>query len=61
MPKSEMASRTSTKSLEGNGRPTQEEIAVRAHQIFEQRGSEPGHEVEDWLQAERELSPNGDN
>lgn len=36
-------------------RPSEEEIAVRAHQLYEQRGSEAGHEMEDWLQAEREL------
>jgi hypothetical protein len=35
--------------------PTQEEIARRAHEIAEARGSEPGHELEDWLQAEKEL------
>ncbi len=29
--------------------PTQPEIAVRAHQLFEQRGGEAGHELEDWL------------
>jgi hypothetical protein len=35
--------------------PTQEEIALRAYHIFLERGSTPGNEVEDWLQAEREL------
>jgi hypothetical protein len=37
------------------GRPTQEDIARRAYELFEQRGREHGHDVEDWLQAEREL------
>ncbi|HKV23002.1 MAG TPA: DUF2934 domain-containing protein [Candidatus Acidoferrum sp.] len=41
--------------------PTPEEIAVRAHQIFTERGGEPGHDLEDWLRAERELSQNGKN
>jgi hypothetical protein len=36
-------------------RPTPEEIAVRAHQIFEERGGIPGFDFDDWLQAEREL------
>ena len=36
--------------------PSQEEIARRAHEISVARGGEPGHELEDWLQAERELS-----
>ena len=34
---------------------TQEDIARRAYQIYEQRGAEAGHEWEDWFQAEREL------
>jgi hypothetical protein len=37
------------------GKPTREEIAIRAHEIFQRRGSNPGHETEDWLAAEREL------
>jgi len=37
-------------------RPTPEEIAVRAHQIFEERGDVDGSEFDDWLQAERELT-----
>ena len=35
--------------------PTQEDIARRAYQIYEQRAAEAGHEWEDWFQAEREL------
>jgi hypothetical protein len=31
------------------------EIAERAHDLFLGRGGEHGHDVEDWLQAEREL------
>ena len=41
--------------------PTKEEIAMRAHQLFVERGGEPGHDVEDWLRAESELSHNGQN
>jgi len=37
------------------GAPTGEEIELRAYQIYIQRGGGDGHEVEDWLQAEREL------
>lgn len=36
-------------------RRVQEEVARRAHEIFESRGSAPGHDVEDWRQAESEL------
>lgn len=37
-------------------RPTAEDIAVCAHQIFFERGGTPGQELDDWLQAERELN-----
>ena len=33
----------------------QEEIESRAHEIYLARGAEPGHELDDWLQAEREI------
>jgi hypothetical protein len=36
--------------------PTQEQIAHRAYEIFQARGGGAGHEAEDWLQAERELT-----
>jgi hypothetical protein len=38
-----------------NGKPTPEEVAVFAYLIWEQQGSTNGHDVEDWLQAERQL------
>ena len=34
---------------------TEEAIAQRAYALYLARGSEDGHDVEDWLQAEREL------
>ena len=36
-------------------RPTPEQIAARAYQIFLERGRIPGHDMDDWLQAEYEL------
>jgi hypothetical protein len=30
-------------------------IAVRAYELFEERGREPGRDVDDWLRAEHEL------
>ena len=30
-------------------------ICERAYQLFEARGREPGHDVEDWLRAEAEI------
>jgi hypothetical protein len=35
--------------------PTDQQIRQRAHEIFVQHGREPGHEVDNWLQAEYEL------
>lgn len=32
-----------------------EEIRRRAYEIYLERGGQPGHELDDWLQAEREL------
>jgi hypothetical protein len=34
---------------------TDRDIARRAFEIFCERGCQHGHDVEDWLQAEREL------
>jgi hypothetical protein len=36
----------------------QENIRARAYQLFEQRGGEIGHDVEDWLRAEAEILGN---
>lgn len=35
--------------------PTREEIEQRAYEIYLARGVEHGHDLEDWVQAEREL------
>jgi len=32
-----------------------EQIEARAHEIYLDRGAEPGHEMDDWLQAECEI------
>jgi Protein of unknown function (DUF2934) len=37
------------------------EIRGRAHEIYVERGREPGYDVEDWLQAERELTTDKSN
>ena len=36
--------------------PGREEIAARAYEIYRARGGTHGYDIEDWLQAERELS-----
>ena len=39
----------------GNHTPSCEEIRLCAYEINLERGSRPGNELDDWLQAEREL------
>jgi hypothetical protein len=36
-------------------RPSQDEIARLAYHFYETRGRRNGHDVDDWLSAEREL------
>lgn len=33
----------------------EERIRCRAYELYEQRGAEDGHDMDDWLQAESEL------
>lgn len=33
----------------------EERIRRRAHEIYEQRGGQPGSDLDDWLQAEKEI------
>jgi hypothetical protein len=35
--------------------PSVDEIQARAYNVYLERGSIDGHDLEDWLQAEREL------
>jgi hypothetical protein len=37
-----------------DGSSAHEEIRGRAYEIFLERGGQPGFEMDDWLQAERE-------
>ena len=39
-----------------NGAPNRDAIAHRAYELYVARGRVAGHELEDWMQAERELS-----
>ena len=34
----------------------EERIRLRAHELYEARGGEDGHELEDWLRAEDEVT-----
>lgn len=42
-------------STEQSGDDFQKRVAQKAYELFEQRGRLPGHDVEDWLEAERLL------
>jgi len=35
--------------------PTHDEIAQLAYSLYESRGRQEGHQLEDWLRAEQEL------
>jgi hypothetical protein len=41
--------------------PTLGEIQARAYEAYVQRGRIHGFDLEDWLQAEKELKENGNN
>ncbi len=32
------------------------QISLRAYELYEKRGREDGHELEDWLRAEEEIT-----
>jgi len=57
MPKAKTTSETMKKSRKASKTaPTHGEIAGRAYQIYQERGYAPGDPMQDWLQAERELT-----
>jgi hypothetical protein len=49
------ATESSTPVLDKATGLTDRDIARRAFEIFCERGCEHGHDLDDWLQAEREL------
>ena len=52
-----MQTETAAEEREGLLDQTREqEIRNRAYEIYLERGEQPGSEVDDWLQAERELT-----
>ena len=52
----EKFSTAGSESLTAAARPTREEVELLAYQIYVERGGADGHDVDDWLQAEHELS-----
>ena len=43
------------KNTSGSRYPTNHEVAQRAYRLYEARGRVDGHDLEDWLLAEKEL------
>ena len=47
------------RQLDGGFSDTEERIRVRASELYEKRGKRDGHDLDDWLEAEAELSGRG--
>ena len=47
---------TTTQPTIESTRDLQEQIHRRAYELYEQRGRDDGHELDDWLQAESEVT-----
>jgi hypothetical protein len=56
-PKATRTTKTESKATSAEiGNPVpDEQIRLRAYEIFLQRGEQPDRDLDDWLQAEREL------
>jgi hypothetical protein len=49
------AAETETGSTDASRAPDKRQVAQRAYERFQMRGGEPGRDLEDWFEAEREL------
>ncbi len=49
------APKTSSLPAQINGEPSHDDIARRAYELYLNRGSEPGRDLDDWLRAESDL------
>ena len=56
MPKTKEAPALKTKKAAAKLKPTQDQVAARAYEIYLERGATPGDPMQDWLQAEHELA-----
>jgi hypothetical protein len=54
-----VAPRATRKPRTAKAAPTLEQIQVRAYEIYLERQGAPGSQIDDWLQAERELLEGG--
>jgi Protein of unknown function (DUF2934) len=44
-----------TSKMSSNDAQAQDRIALRAYELYEQRGRQEGRALEDWVNAERQL------
>ncbi len=56
MPKTKEAPAPKAKKTAAKSKPTQDQIAARAYEIYLDRGATPGDPMQDWLRAEHELA-----
>ena len=49
------SSRTPTQDEPQRRNVSEDDVRLRAYELYLQRGATPGNDVGDWLQAEREL------
>lgn len=48
-----------TKQHQSTNENGEDQVRMRAYELYEARGYVDGHDVEDWYQAEEELSDQG--
>jgi hypothetical protein len=53
------AIQSDAENISADQAPSHEQIRLRAYEIYLERGGFPGNELDDWLQAERELERAG--
>jgi hypothetical protein len=49
-------SQAATANAASSRSPSSDAVAGRAYELFMERGASDGHDVDDWLKAEQELS-----
>jgi hypothetical protein len=50
------AMKKSPAKVTGEPQELEHQIRLRAYELYEERGREDGHELEDWLRAEAEIT-----
>jgi len=50
------ATKRSTATPKSEPQDLEQQIRLRAYQLYEERGREEGHEIEDWLRAQAEMT-----